>query len=81
MSVTNGSDNVLKAVGRFQGIPQEATDDEVGVCMNGLVAHSPSQPSLTTSATPIVKNPIVGQTSENPGFREWTPGMWEDFRA
>ena len=35
------------------------------------MAHSPSQLSSTTFSEAIVKNPIVGQTSENPDLREW----------
>ena len=34
-------------------------------------AFSPSQRWRTTSATHIVKNPIVGQESKNPQLREW----------
>ena len=29
----------------------------------------------------VVRNPIVGQTSENPALREWHTTIWADFQA
>ena len=43
---------------------------ESSLC-EGLVARLPSQRSWTTSATRSCKNPMVGQTSENPALQEW----------
>ena len=39
--------------------------------MNDSVARSPSQQSSTTFSEAVVRNPIVGQKSENPALREW----------
>jgi hemoglobin len=41
------------------------------VCTSGSVAHSPLAAVVDHFSEAVVRNPIVGQTSENPGLREW----------
>jgi len=44
--------------------------------MKGSVAHLPSQPWSTTFSDAVVRNPIVGQRSENPPSASGTPTIW-----
>ena len=39
--------------------------------MSAWVAHLASPRWSTTSVTPLIKNPVVGQGSNNPELREW----------
>ncbi len=70
MSVTNESDHRLKVVGRFQGTPKGAnvTESSLYERLGGAFAIAGVVDHFSDA---IVKNPIVGQASENPALREW----------